>query len=109
MERFEARLRGRIVRIDGGELESNMVEYLMDQAVQELEKLNAQEIDASTNLRTGVFSLTIVLEKEDLLIAQEVASAQMRSAFHAAGVGTPDWTIDWVEACVVPEGQLTAV
>jgi hypothetical protein len=50
MERFEARLRGRIIRIDGGELESDMVEYLMDQAVQELEKLDAQEIDASTNL-----------------------------------------------------------
>ena len=56
MEGCEARLGGRILRIDGGELESDMVEYLMDQAVQELEKLDAQEIKASTDLRTGTFS-----------------------------------------------------
>jgi hypothetical protein len=62
-----------------------------------------------TSLGTGTFSLTIALESEDLLVAQEVASAKMRSAFHAAGVGTPDWMIDWVEACVVPEGQLAAI
>jgi len=109
MEGFEARLGGRILRIDGGELESDMVEYLMAQAVQELEKLDAQEIKASTDLRTGTFSLTIAFETKDLLVAQEVASTKVRSAFHVAGVGTPDWMIDWVEACVVPEGQLAAV
>jgi len=109
MNRFESRLRGKIVRIDGQDPNREVIGSIMDVAVLELERLEAQEIDASTNLRTGEFTLTISLESGDLLDAQEAANSYMRSAFHAAGVGTPDWSIDWVESCVVPEGHLIAV
>jgi hypothetical protein len=106
VSRYEARLRGLIVRVDGGELTRDEVKQLINSAVAELELLKAEEIDVSTNLRTGAFTLTISVDSADLPSAQETAGCLIRTAFHAAGAGTPDWSVTWIDARIVPEGEL---
>ena len=101
MNRFEACLGGAVVSDDGEKLNRSSIESLINSAVEELEKLKAEDIDASTNLRTGRFQVIIGLDADDPFTAQTTASDMIRSAFHAAGAGTPGWSVNWIEVSVV--------
>jgi hypothetical protein len=106
MKRYEASVLGRLVPAEGGTLEPEEIERVVDLVAAELEKLDACDIDVSTNLATGQVRVSVTCEAEDLLLAQVDGGAQLRSSFHAAMVTTAGWSIDWINARTVPEGDL---
>jgi hypothetical protein len=82
---------------------SEDVETFVDLFAGELEEHRGEDIDVSTNLKTHEITVSVSLEREELLEAQEAGSAIIRSAFHAAGAHTPGWQIDWIKARTVQE------
>lgn len=103
--RYEVCFRGRIVSGADDALTRDEVETYVDAAVLELEKLCAEDIDVSTNLGDSSLIVSVTVESVDLLTAQLEGNGTIRTAFHAAGVGTPGWSIDWTEARTVPESD----
>lgn len=82
------------------------LEAFIDSVVVELERLDAKDIDVSTDLATGRVRVGIAVEADQLPAAQEAGSGTIRCAFHAAGAATPGWRVDWVRASTVPQGEL---
>jgi hypothetical protein len=104
MTRFEITFNG-LFRSDDGPLTAEQVESLVDLAVEELESLAAEDIDVSTNLREYTITVSISLEADDLPTAQINGSGTIRTAFHAVGVHTPGWRVDWTKAETLPEAD----
>ena len=104
MTRFEITFNGRFESTDGP-LTSDAVESIVDLAVDELERLDAEDIDVSTNLKNHTVTVSITVEDEDLPEAQIKGSGTIRTAFHAAGAGTPGWRVDWTSAQTLPEAD----
>ncbi len=104
--RFEVHFIGNLVHQGPKRPRAHDVEAFVDSFVAELEKIDAEDIDVSTNLKTCALSVSITLEAEDLPTAQVVGGGTIRTAFHAAGAGTPEWSIEWVQATTVPEDDL---
>lgn len=104
--RYEITFDGRLRRTDGGALIPDELEGFLDRFVSELEVLDAEDIDVSTNLVAGTIRVVVSTESEELLGAQLEGNTQIRTAFHAAGVATPGWSIDWTKATTVPDGEL---
>jgi hypothetical protein len=102
--RYEVIFDGILVPTDSDKvLASEDVETFVDLFAGELEEHHGEDIDVSTNLETHEITVSVTLEKDDLLEAQGVGSAIIRSAFHAAGAHTPGWEIDWIKARTVLE------
>jgi hypothetical protein len=97
VERYETTFCGVLVRTDAGDHSPKGLEQYIDLVVAELEQLNADDIDVSTNLETSRIDVSISLESADLMEAQEDGGATIRAAFHAAEIATPGWKIDWVK------------
>jgi hypothetical protein len=104
LRRFEITFIGHFSGTNGP-LTADQVEKLVDLAVAELEALDAEDIDVSTNLREFSVTVSISLEDEDLPEAQIKGSGTIRTAFHAAGAGTPGWRVDWTSAHTLPEAD----
>jgi len=104
MTRFEITFNGRFTS-DDGPLTAEQVEEIVDLAVSELESLSAQDIDVSTNLQDYTMTVSITLEDVDLFTAQTNGSGTIRTAFHAVGVSTPGWRVDWTRAETLPEAD----
>ncbi len=102
MTLYELEVEGRLVRL-GPQPRSHArraqdLEAFIDSVVAELDRLDAKDIDVSTNLATGRVRVGIAVEADDLPTAREVGSGTIRGAFHAAGAATPGWLVDWVKA-----------
>ena len=104
MTRYEVIFDGVLVPTDSdGVLASDGVETFVDLFAVELERHGGEDIDVSTNLKANEITVSVSLEKDELLVAQETGSAIIRSAFHTAGAHTPGWEIDWIKARTVLE------
>jgi hypothetical protein len=103
--RYEIRFDGQIVSGSQTPLTQDDVEAFVDSAVAELEKINAEDIDVSTDLDNHTLTVSITVDVPDLLTAQVDGNTVIRTAFHAAGLGTPGWSIDWTHASTVPESD----
>ncbi len=104
MTRYEVIFDGVLVPTESDRvLTSDGVETFVDLFAVELEVHGGEDIDVSTNLKTHEITVSVSLEKDGLLEAQEAGSAIIRSAFHAAGAHTPGWEIDWIKARTVLE------
>lgn len=96
--RFDVSFCGRYTDDAGAEPIRAEVEAHTDKAVEELETLEASDIDVSLDLANCTVSVSVTVEAEDALAAQDAGSALIRSAFHAAEVGTPGWSVSWTDA-----------
>ena len=105
-ERYSATFCGQLVRTDNQAHDPAEIETYVDVAVAELEKVGAQDIDVSTNLRTAAVTVSISVEAADLIEAQTSGGGTIRAAFHAAEIGTPGWRTDWVECSGQRDGEL---
>ena len=105
-ERFSATFYGQLVRTDNEMHDPAEIEAYVDTAVAELEKMGAEDIDVSTNLRTAEVTVSISVEATDLVDAQTSGGGTIRSAFHAAEIGTPGWRTDWVNCTGQRDGEL---
>ena len=105
MTRFEIQFTGTLVHQGPIHTEGD-VEAFVDSFVAELEHIDAEDIDVSTNLKTCEVSGSISLEAQDLFAAQVTGGGTIRTALHAAGAATPAWSITWVKATTVPEDEL---
>jgi hypothetical protein len=103
--RYEVLTTGRLRHQGDAPVEADDIEDFVDSFVAELEKIGAEDIDVSTNVVTCDVSVSITLEAEDLPSAQVIGGGTIRTAFHAAGAGTPAWSIEWVKATTIPEEQ----
>jgi len=106
VERYETTFCGVLVRTDAGDHSPKGLEQYIDLVVAELEQLNADDIDVSTNLETSRIDVSISLESADLMEAQEDGGATIRAAFHAAEIATPGWKIDWAKCTMHRGGEL---
>jgi hypothetical protein len=104
MNRYEARLTGVLVD-DASPPDPEILEGMIDAAVAELETLGAEDIDVSTNLGTGEFTVAISVEADDLPEGVLGAGGMIRTAFHTAGAATPHWSVNWVQARLVQESR----
>jgi hypothetical protein len=102
--RYEIIFDGRLVRTSGS-IGRDEVESFMDLFVEELEGIQAEDIDVSTNLQKCTVTVSVTTEDEDMLEAQIKGSSTIRTAFHAAGAATPGWSIDWTSARTLPEAD----
>ena len=104
MTRYEVIFDGILIPTDShAVLTSDDVENFVDLFAGELEEHHGEDIDVSTNLETHEITVSVSLEREELLDAQHDGSAIIRSAFHAAGAHTPGWEIDWTNARTAQE------
>jgi hypothetical protein len=106
--RYEVKFTGLLVHQGTDQADSGDVEAFVDTFVAELEEIDAEDIDVSTNIKDCAVSVSISLEAEDLPSAQVVGGGTIRTAFHAAGAATPEWSIEWVQATTVPEDDSEA-
>ncbi|MEO7836847.1 MAG: hypothetical protein ABIS21_04330, partial [Acidimicrobiales bacterium] len=51
----------------------------------------------SLDLARNLVRVAVAVDAADAIAAQEHGSGMLRSAFHAAEVGTPTWSVEWVE------------
>lgn len=65
------------------------LESFVDLVAAGLERLEAQDIDISTNLQTGHVRVAISVEADDLASAQKVGSETLLAALRSAGIATP--------------------
>ncbi len=105
MNRYDITFSGLLVRTDdpSNPPEPSDVEAYVDLIVSELETLSAEDIDISTNVRECTIKIRLTVTEPDLPSAQITGSGQIRTALHAAGVNTPEWSIDWIEATAAPQ------
>ena len=96
--KFDVSFCGRYVDDDGTVPTPEEIEAHTDNAVEELESLNASDIDVSLDLDLNMVRVVVTVDAEDALAAQEEGSALIRTAFHAAEVGTPGWSVAWTDA-----------
>lgn len=105
--RYEIVFGGRIVDAHDQDalIPDEAVESFVDEAVAELERLRAEDISVSTTLSTATVAVSVTVAAESLEDAQALGNSQIRAAFHAADVATPDWTIDWTSVSAVREDE----
>jgi len=103
--RYEVIFDGRLVYDDGASPSQQQVESFVDKFVEELEVIQAEDIDVSTNLSECTITVSVTTENGDMLDAQIKGSGTIRSAFHAAGAATPGWSIAWTSAKTIPEAD----
>lgn len=66
-------------------------DHVMDELVA-LENDHISDADVSVNLRDRIVEISLVAGAEDFDAAAQLADSCIRSAIHAAGGGTPDWS-----------------
>lgn len=101
--RYEVVVEGQIVSTTHEKLTRDAVDGFVDLFASELENIHAEDIDVSTDLSTGCITVSVTTEADDLPSAQIAGSTTIRTAFHAAGAGTPGWSVHWMKAKTVPE------
>ncbi|MHB8318164.1 MAG: hypothetical protein ACYDEP_02870 [Acidimicrobiales bacterium] len=102
MPRYEITVQGKLSGVEN-DLAPEEIESVVDGVVAQLEALNAEDIDVSTNLQDSIVVVSVTKEADSLPIAQEIGNGIIRTAFHAAEVATPGWLINWVMAKTLPE------
>lgn len=101
--RYEVIFEGQIVSMAAEQLTRAVVSNFVDVFVDELDHIDAEDIDVSTDLSTGGIIASVTTEAEDLPTAQVTGGGTIRSAFHAAGAATPGWSVHWTKAKTIPE------
>ena len=104
MTRYEVIFDGKLVPTDSDHVLTNEdVESFVDLFADMLDEHHGEDIDVSSHLKTHEITVSVSLERDDLLEAQEEGSALIRASFHAAGAHTPGWEIAWTRARTVLE------
>jgi hypothetical protein len=103
--RFDTKVFGVLRDDDGGSPTKEELEAFMDAVVAELETLRADDIDVSTNLRTGEVKVGVSVDVETIFDAQAEGGGMIRAAFHAAGATTKDWQVEFVNATASPQHE----
>lgn len=97
--RYDITFHGVVSETTAGQLASpppDELEAFVDDVVDELEQLSAEDIDVSTNLGQALVRVSVSVESASIEQAQEEGNALVRSAFHAAGAQTPGWSVEWL-------------
>lgn len=81
---------------DGPILSPEGLEADLDRIMEELLKLEAEDATVSATLATGQVEIAVAVEADSFETALEKGNGLIRSAIHAAGGFTPDWSIDWL-------------
>jgi hypothetical protein len=106
MSRFEITFEGRLVNMGSEKaLGSAEVEAVMDLVVDEFDKIGAEDIDVSVDLGNSTLTVSVTEEGADLPEAQIRGNGTIRTAFHAAEIATPGWSINWTRAETLPEAD----
>ncbi|MGQ0802450.1 MAG: hypothetical protein ACT4PI_01110 [Actinomycetota bacterium] len=105
--RYEIAFRGEIAAAhDAAPPVADKLEPFLDDVVSELEKMHAQDISVSADVETGSFRVSVSLQAKDVSEAHQRGDSLIRSAFHAAGLLTPEWEVDWIEVSASRQGDL---
>src|SRR2546427_7165014 len=100
MRKFSVVFQGRMVDEAGHPLRSDTAEVHLDQVLTELEDIGAQDAAMGASLATGEVEISVTVDADSLEGAQNKGSSVIRTAIHAAGGATPEWSIDWCRVAV---------
>jgi hypothetical protein len=100
VSKFSVVFQGAMLDPSGQRVPPDEAEMHLDRVLDELEVLKAEDPAIGAALAQGEVEITVSVEADSLDEAQAKGSAVIRSAVHAAGVATPDWSIDWCRGTV---------
>ena len=80
-----------LVASDGGVLLDEEVERIIDSVMDELQSLGFEDAVIGGSVATRVFEIFIPCAGETFMEVADRIDSGIRSAFHAAGVCTPEW------------------
>ena len=95
--RFQVVFEGRVIPLtsDAGVMPPDALEAQLDEVMGELLVLGADDATVSATLARGEVEISVSVEAESLEEAGKSGGGLIRSAIHAAGGFTPNWSIDW--------------
>lgn len=93
------------VILDEGEVvtDRERIQAYVDKIMLELIKLNALNPRLSADPATGAVTVDVGVEEIEMFIASMAGFTQIRTAAHAAELGTPGWRVEWVKTTTVGE------
>jgi hypothetical protein len=96
MTRYQVEFDGVIVD-DDGELVTNRetVQGIVDLVLLELSKLAALDPQVLAEPEQGGISVSVDVEESEMFMASVAGFTQIRTAVHAADLGTPGWKVEW--------------
>lgn len=81
----------------GGQRLDRLQDHL-DLVMEELLRLAVEDPSIGATGKTGEVEISVTVEADDLDTALTAGGTAIRSAIHAAGGSTPDWSVDWCSA-----------
>ena len=72
------------------------LEHHLDDVQGQLLELDADDATVSATLVSGEVEISVTVEAQSLEEAAEKGSALIRTALHAAGAFTPNWSVEWI-------------
>ena len=103
MTRYRVEFDGVIMDDDGDTLvtDRGRVQAIVDRILLELTKLatNNPQVDAKPD--EGALTVTVDIEESEMFMASVAGFTQIRTAVHAADLGTPGWKVEWVRTTTV--------
>jgi hypothetical protein len=71
------------------------VQSIVDLILLELTKLAATEPRVKAQPETGSITVSVDVEESEMFMATMAGFTQIRTAVHAADLGTPGWKVEW--------------
>ena len=98
MTRYRVEFDGIIRRQGTGEAVTSPdeVQAIVDRILLELSKLAAMDAAVQAQPEAGHVSVSVKVEESEVFMASVAGFTQIRTAVHAAGIGTPGWQVEWV-------------
>jgi hypothetical protein len=97
--RFRVEFDGIVVRQDTGErvTDPDEIQQILDRILLQLTKMSAIDPILNANADLGQVMVSVCIEEEsEVFMASMAGFTQIRTAVHAAGIGTPGWKVEWI-------------
>lgn len=109
MRRYRVEFDGVIVGGDDGLIltDRRAIQGIVDLILLELTKLAVTGPRVEAQPETGGITVSVDVEESEMFMASVAGFTQIRTAVHAADLGTPGWKVEWFRTTTVrPEGRI---
>jgi hypothetical protein len=102
MTRFRVEFNGVIVTDDDQIVtDRDTIQRVVDLILLEFTKLATNTPRVEGRPETGGLCVSVDVEESDMFMASVAGFSQIRTAVHAAGLGTPGWKVDWFKTTTI--------
>jgi len=82
-----------------------VVQGIVDRILLELTKLASMNPQVAGQPDDGGLTVSVDIEESEMFMASLAGFTQIRTAVHAADIGTPGWKVEWVRTTTVAPGR----